>query len=234
MSQSLESKSVTSTSCCPNFSLRTLLKFLFNWAHLYQMLIFPNLSATSETNNHSAFLSSFSTPPWQHSLSLDVVILARVVTWWKLGQLVFISWELGVGTWRFCQILSGISTRKWQCCDLSNQLLIFGKTEQWKHTFRKRKAWTQGVKSRNKRPQGHRRSRSCFWLFSRPGSGASEFCLRDDETPAEVSVSVLPYKEALTRSFAGLSSSFQISFIPFSLTFSNQISMSAPSFSSLH
>lgn len=163
----------SSTSCCPNFSLRTLLKFLFNWAHLYQMLIFPNLSAASETNNHSVFLSSFSTPPWQHSLSPDMVISARVVTWWKLGQLVFISWEPGVGTWRFCQILSGISTRKWQCCDLRNQLLIFGKTKQWKHTFRRRKAWTQGVKSRNNRPQGHRRSRSCFWLLSRPGSVAT-------------------------------------------------------------
>lgn len=147
------------------FQPQNSIKILFNWAHLYQMLIFPNLSAASETNNHSAFLSSFSTPPWQHSLSPDMVISARVVTWWKLGQLVFISWELRVGTWRFCQILSGISTRKWQCCDLSNQLLIFGKTKQWKHTFRRRKAWTQGVKSRNDRPQGHRRSRSYFWLL---------------------------------------------------------------------
>ena len=137
------------TSSCPNFGLRTLLKFLFNWAHfckcaqilgLYQTLIFPNLSAVSETNNHSAFI---------------YIILYTSMTIQPLsGRGYFGQSGYMMETWPISFYILG--TGRWNMEILSDPFRHFnkkvtmlwpeqstfdlGKTEQWKRTFRKRKA----------------------------------------------------------------------------------------------
>lgn len=154
-----------------------------------------------------------------------MVILARVVTWWKLWPISF--YILGTGSWNMEILSDPFRHFNKKVTMLWPEQSTFDLWKNWavKTYVQKKKSWTQGVKSRNKRPQGHGRSRFCVSDYSLGLGLRPQWVLSKGWWDTSIGKCLCS---------AGLSPSFQTSFIPFSLTLSNQISRSAPSFSSLH
>ena len=234
----------SSTSCCPNFSLRTLLKFLFNWAHfckcaqilgLYQTLIFPNLSAASETNNHSAFIYIIL------YTSMTIQPLSGHGYFGQSGYMME-TWPvsfyiLGTGHWNMEILSEPFRHFNKKVTMLWPEQSTFDLWKKWavKTYFQKKESWTRGVKSRNKRLQGHGRSRFCVSDYSLGLGLRLQWILSKgwwDTSIGKCLCSSL--QRGLNKVLCWPLTLFSDFFHSLFSNFSNQISTSAPSFSSLH